>query len=171
MKNLKIDLTLIKTHGKVLFILMLFTFLITSCGKKKGCTNTIATNFDSSAEEDDGSCQVAGLGGATTIVAFPQHHGKPIYNLDSIYNYPDTAYVKFNAQDQPANLNSYDAIFTGTPGENHVHLEGLKPGKYYIFMAGFDTSLVPDKRVKGGLPYTLTQASGELNLNVAVTEE
>ncbi len=156
-----------KASAKILFALFLLTFFVTSCSKKKGCTNSIALNFNADAEEDDGSCLVAGLGGKTTIVAFPQHHGKHIFNYA---NYRDTAYVKFNAEDFPgASPSLYDATFIGDDvGEDHVHLEGLKPGKYYIYMVGLDTSI--NQRVTGGIPYILTVASGEVDLNVPVTE-
>lgn len=44
---------------KRLLILMYVTFsigLFQSCKKEKGCTNPLATNFNSEAQEDDGSC-------------------------------------------------------------------------------------------------------------------
>jgi len=180
-----------KISVKILFALSLITFLAAGCREKKGCTNPAAANFDKDAEEDDGSCiirgctdpmalnynaaansndgscQLAGTGGNTTIVAFPQHHGEPIFNFP---NYRDTAYVKFNAQEFPGTSpSSYDAIFIGDHiGEDHVHLEELKPGKYFIYMVGFDTTI--NQRVTGGIPYILTQASGEVDLNVPVTE-
>jgi hypothetical protein len=147
-----------------LFFLMLF---VAACSKKKGCTNSLGANYDSSAEKDDGSCQLAGSGGNTTVVAFPQHHGMPIINH---LNYRDTAYVKFSAISFPGTDPSlYDLTFVGDDvGENHVHLEGLKPGKYYIYMVGLDTTI--SQRVSGGIPYTLTQSTGEVDLNVPVTE-
>lgn len=42
----------------VLFILPVFAIglLFTSCGKEEGCTDEIAINFNTEAEEDDGSC-------------------------------------------------------------------------------------------------------------------
>ena len=56
----------------------------------------------------------------------------------------------------------------GEAGENHVHIEGLKRGKYFIFIAGFDTTI--SARVTGGIPIEITQTSGEIDLDVPVTE-
>lgn len=115
--------------------------------------------------KDDNNCK-AGTGGNVTIAAFPQHHGVAINNQG---NYPDTAYIKFNTQEFPGtNPASYDMIAVGDSGENHVHIEGLKCGDYYIWMAGLDTTI--NQRVTGGLPYSFSQESGEIDLTVPVTE-
>jgi hypothetical protein len=165
MKHIPFNIPGLKT--KIFFALLISTFFIAGCSDKKGCTNSIAINFDSEAEKDDGSCMLAGSGGNTTIVAFPQHHGEPIINHA---NYRDTAYVKFNTVEFPGtNPSLYDLTFVGDHvGEEHVHLESLKPGKYYIYMVGLDTTI--SQRVTGGIPYTLTQSSGEVDLDVPVTE-
>ncbi len=190
MKILMNKISIARTVNKTVFILFLLSCFLTGCSKKKGCMYQGAANYDPEAEEedgsckiygcmdpnglnydqyaniDDGSCQVAGSGGNTTIVAFPQHHGAPIF---SHTNYRDTAYVKFNAQEFPGtNPSLYDLTFIGEDGEDHVHLEELKAGKYYIYMVGLDTTIM--ERVTGGIPYVLTQTSGEVDLIVPVTE-
>ena len=141
-------------------------FVIPSCKKKKGCTDPISIKYDSDAEEDDGTCEYAGTGGNTTIVALPKHHGAAITSSST---YLDSAYIKFNTLESPgSDPSSYDLVLAGEEGEDHVHLPGMKPGKYYIRMTGFDTSI--SERVVGGIPYTLTQSSGEVDVNVPVTE-
>jgi hypothetical protein len=141
-------------------------FITPSCKKKKGCMDSNSVNYDSSAQVDDGSCEYAGTGGNTMMVAFPQHHGVPIISKTV---YVDSAYIKFNTQNYPGNTAaSYDLVLPGNVGENHVHIPNMKPGKYYIFMTGYDSTI--NQRVTGGIPYTLTQTSGEVDFNVPVTE-
>lgn len=158
-----------KNNIIVSVIIMFLSFSFFSC-KKKGCTDNVAANFDVEAEKDDGTCIYGGLGGSTSIVAKPQHHGNAIYSLPA---YPDTAFIKFNAVDFPGdNPAFYDLVIAGNEGEDHVKIEGLKVGKYYIFMAGKDTSIPPpNQRVKGGIPYDLKKSSGEVVIPVPVTED
>ena len=123
--------------------------------------------FRSLAEVDDGSCEYAGTGGNTAIIAKPQHHGVPVL---SKVGYNDSALVKFNTQDFPGdNPGVYDLIVAGIAGDDNVQIQNLKPGKYYIFMTGFDSTI--NKRVSGGIPYILIHSSGQDTIVVPVTEQ
>lgn len=109
---------------------------------------------------------VGGSGGSVTLVAYPQHHSKPILNQ---MNHLDSAYVKYNTQDLPGTkASSYDAILVGEANEDHVHIPSLKCGKYYIYMVGYDTTI--HLRVAGGTPIEITQSTGEKIITVPVTE-
>ena len=107
------------------------------------------------------SCKKPGLGGGNIVVAFPLHHGKPIYG--------DTLFIKFNATELPGvNVNDYDMRVVGDSAEEHCHINGLKSGKYYLFAVGWDPSI--SQRVKGGLAITLTKREGETEVYIPVTE-
>lgn len=148
---------------KVIFLsiaALAVTISITSC-KKKGCTDPNSISYNTEAKKDDGTCEYAGTGGIVRIVAYPKHHGKDTR--------PYHAYVKFNTQDFPgASPSNYDLDILADTTENHIEIENLKPGKYYFYMTAYDTSITAT--VLGGIPYILTQTSGEIDLTVPVTE-
>jgi hypothetical protein len=115
-----------------------------------------------------GSCkkEKPGLGGNVSLILKPQHHGKPIYNQN---DYRDSVFIKFDQAEFPGdNASLYDYIKAGVPGDDFVRVDGLKKGQYYIFMAGFDTSIF--QRAAGGIPYKINQDAGEIQLIVPITE-
>jgi len=110
--------------------------------------------------KDEDNC-TAGTGGQLTITAFPRHHGadtKPLW-----------AYVKFNTQELPGTAASnYDLTIAGDTSENHIEIENVTCGEYYIYMIAFDPGL--GDTVVGGIPYSTEETSGEVTVNVPVTE-
>lgn len=137
---------------KIRILISLFILIIISCSKKKGCTDILSIKYDSEAEKDDGSCEYGGLGGKNTIVIYLWNHGQKIISKS---NYLDSAYVKYNAFDAPegddyhfgGNPNAYDTIFTGNIGDSSVKINGLKKGKYFVYVTGTDTTLQFGERV------------------------
>jgi hypothetical protein len=109
------------------------------------------------------SCKKEGIGGSATIVAFPQHHTKPIYGA--------TIYVKFGATELPSNPTSnYNLKIVGDPSQNYIRINGLLYGNYYLYSVGYDPLIgLP---VTGGIATTISWANRqkELDINVPVSE-
>jgi hypothetical protein len=115
-----------------------------------------------------GSCKKNGLGGDATLVVSMKHHGSVIKNH---YGYPDTIFVKFKATDLPGTTpDKFDTYFIGKPGEDHVHCEGLRPGKYYLYGVGIDSA--GPYRVKGGAAVRIKwgERKEEIDVDLAVAE-
>jgi hypothetical protein len=119
------------------------------------------------------SCKKAGTGGDATLALTIKHHTDLISNLSY---YRDSVFVKFNAEELPENpTTNYDLLVVGEVGEDHVHIEGLKTGKYYIYCTGLDTNGLgtnDDQRVVGGLAVRIkhSERKNEIDLNIAVAE-
>lgn len=133
-------------NSKIFIISAFIICLNISCNKRKKCTS--------------------GTDGNITLIASPKHHIVPIFNQSA---YLDTIYLKFNTSEAPnvGTLN-YDAFFVGNVGESTVRCEGLKCGDYYILATGFDTTI--NERVYGGIPFTLNENEGTINIDVPVVE-
>ncbi len=114
------------------------------------------------------SCKKAGTGGDATLVVYLKHHEMPIPNH---IGYPDTVFMKFNAKELPGTTAAdFDTYFIGEEGEDHVHCENLKPGTYYLFGVGMDTTI--SSRVKGGFSVKIKHSDSkkETDINLQVTE-
>lgn len=101
-------------------------------------------------------------------MVYPEHHGNPIINH---VGYPDTVFLKFNSDEMPGTKPSdYDIYFVGVPREKYVHCEGLKAGKYYVYVTGMDSA--GPYRVTGGLPLKIKykERKEHIVLIVPVTE-
>ena len=97
------------------------------------------------------------------IMAHVGHHSAPIKGA--------TVYIKFNAKETPSDPeNNYDLKITGENSEDHVHIQGLRYGEYYIYAVGYDSSL--NTIVKGGIPLKISwsERKKDLEVDVPVTE-
>lgn len=109
------------------------------------------------------SCKKNNTGGQCRVAAFPEHHGKSIYGA--------TVYVKFGAKDMPSNpTTNYDLKIEGEANEEHVHIENLRYGHYFLYSVGYDSSIA--QTVTGGIALKIKwkERKQELDVKVPVTE-
>ncbi len=115
-----------------------------------------------------GSCCKEGTDGKATLVVYLEHHGKNIPNQSS---YPDTVYIAFNATDAPGiKFSTYDTFVVGTGTDDHVTINDLKCGDYFLFGVGLDNG--GPYRVTGGLHVKIKHKERKKtkDVHMAVTE-
>lgn len=93
------------------------------------------------------ACKENDVGGKATIHAMTFHGTTPMVGTATLY-------VKFDATSAPANpTTDFDLKLTGEPDDNHVHVEELRPGNYYLYAVAFDSTA--SVAVKGGVATTI----------------
>jgi hypothetical protein len=109
------------------------------------------------------SCKKSSTGGDVTLVAIPKHHSTPIKGA--------TIYVKFKADEFPSDIvSNYDLKIVGEENEEHVHIEGLRYGKYFLYAVGYDSTIM--STVSGGIPVKIKwkERKEELDIDIPVIE-
>lgn len=87
------------------------------------------------------ACKKNSTGGKAEVHVIVTNNGTPIYHSN--------AYVKFGTNKAPSDPTSnYDLMAHGEETDNHVHIEDLRPGTYYITAVGINT--ITGKTVQGG---------------------
>ncbi|MBI4930377.1 MAG: hypothetical protein HY841_06420 [Bacteroidetes bacterium] len=110
------------------------------------------------------SCHKAGSGGEVMLMITAEHHGIKIINH---VGYPDTVFLKYNADELPGTKPSdYDIFFVGTPRNDEVDCDNLKWGKYYVYMVGYDS--LYGGRVRGGIPLKIKRSQQKEMIMVTV---
>jgi hypothetical protein len=94
-----------------------------------------------------GACKKNGVGGTAEIHALIYHGTTALVGTTTLY-------VKFDATTEPSNpTTNYDLKVQGEPDDNHVHVENLRPGDYYLYAVSFDSLAMV--AVKGGTAATI----------------
>jgi len=113
-------------------------------GLKQGLLLLAVMTSVIACRKNDDDSNPAGKGGNATVVATLAHHAvtKNIVNAK--------VYVKYNTQDAPGN-GIYDdsAVCTIINMVSTATFDSLKPGNYYFYGTGYDTSIA--QNVKGGI--------------------
>ena len=113
-------------------------------------------------------CSKEGLDGDAILVIKPAHHGVAIVSTAA---YQDSVFIKFNVKDAPSDpTHDYDALVVGVVGEDHIHIENVKWGDYFIFCTGWDTTI--NQRVFGGVAVSVkrSERKDEIVVDVPVVE-
>ena len=102
---------------KGLFAVFMLLLMFQACKKKEGCTYPEATNYDSAAEKDDGSCKYAST--TDTIIADTSNNEKCTYTLSYITDTALTSYTALNG-DVYSSSGTYQVIIPNVAGCDSV---------------------------------------------------
>lgn len=111
------------------------------------------------------SCKKEGTGGKVKLGVFVKHHKELIPNA--------VVYIKYGAKEFPgADSKNYDnSAICGNDGLDlgYTHFKDLKKGNYYLYSVGYDSTI--NLPVTGGIPVEIKEKTGELTVDIPVTEE
>ncbi len=88
------------------------------------------------------SCKKNDTGGKASLHVMVYNGTSPVKGA--------TLYVKFGEHHQPTDpTNNYDLKIQGEVNDNHVHVEDLRMGDYYLYAIGYDS--IAKKMIEGGV--------------------
>lgn len=109
------------------------------------------------------SCKKNDTGGKAELHAMIYHGATPIVGTTTLY-------VTFDASTAPADpTQGYDLKLYGEKDDNHVHVEELRPGNYYLYAMAYDS--VAKKAVKGGAAAAISWGERKDSKDVMVMVE
>lgn len=130
-----------------------------------GITLVLMITLTMACRKEIDDCK-GGTGGDNSMMVYLKHHSKLI---TAVPGHADTLFIKYDTNELPGeNPSDFDAFYVGDTLTDHFMITGLNCGDYYLFAAGWDTSIT--QRVKGGIPVTIDDDAGQLTVNVPVTE-
>tara|TARA_Y100000589_G_scaffold318084_1_gene344999 strand:- start:210 stop:719 length:510 start_codon:yes stop_codon:yes gene_type:complete len=149
---------------KLLLILLCLPLLFSSCKKEEGCTDPIATNYNSDAESDDGSCVYSIIGIWTpTSVTIHVYEEEFTPTGQFLYSYDTTATITPEQYGISGNIeftNESNVIITSSNGN-------IETGNYTI---STNTLTIIDSDGDSNTIFTYIVSKTNLSLKMSITE-
>tara|TARA_B100001564_G_scaffold355048_1_gene366699 strand:- start:2454 stop:2963 length:510 start_codon:yes stop_codon:yes gene_type:complete len=123
---------------KTIYIFAVISLIFVSCKKEEGCTDPVAANYNSDAENDDGSC---------------------IFDLVGVWNPESVDYnINVTATLAGQTIYSMDTSYTSTPQDTSWDIEG---NMEFTSSGTLITSDETQNYTTSGNTLTITESDGE----------